>query len=80
MCKTGQPFSIAPATLAAETEMSRLNGDRARFQKDRKRKLLRRARLHLLRARLRKRTIEDAASASASMRMDDDGGPVRNGD
>jgi hypothetical protein len=38
--------------------MSKLNGDRARFQKDRKRKLLRRARLHAVLARLRKRVGE----------------------
>jgi hypothetical protein len=56
--------------------MSKLNGDRARFNKDRKRKLLRRARLHLVMARLRKRVGEDAASAAASLRMDDEGGPV----
>ena len=60
--------------------MSKLNGDRARFHKDRQRKLLRRARIHLVMARLRKRIGEDAASARASLRMHDEGGPVRNGD
>ena len=36
--------------------MSERNGDRARFQKDRKRKLLYRQRVRLLVARLRKKT------------------------
>jgi len=35
--------------------MSRRNGDRARFQKDRKRKLLRRQRIQTVMANLRKR-------------------------
>lgn len=35
--------------------MSERNGDRARFQKDRKRKLLRRQRLQALRASLREK-------------------------
>ena len=56
--------------------MSKLNGDRARFQKDRKRKLLRRERLHVVMAGLRKQTAE---TAQASVRMHDEGGPVRNG-
>jgi len=60
--------------------MSKLNGDRARFQKDKKRKLLRRERIHVVMARLRKRIGEDAASAGASLRMHDEGGPVRNGE
>jgi hypothetical protein len=47
--------------------MSEHNGDRARFQKNRKRKLLYRERVRLLVARLRKKT-DEAASADARSR------------
>jgi len=57
--------------------MSKLNGDRARFQKDRKRKMRLRERLHVAIAAVKKRTGDTAA---ASMRMHDEGGPVRNGE
>jgi len=60
--------------------MSKLNGDRARFQKDRRRKLLKRARLHVVMAGLMKRQREGATSDAASMRMHDEGGPIRYGD
>jgi hypothetical protein len=60
--------------------MSKLNGDRARFQKDRRRKLHRRQRIQTLIAGLRKRAADDAATDAASLRMDDDGGPPRTGD
>lgn len=59
--------------------MSKLNGDRARFHKDRKRKLLRRARIRLVMASLPTRHSKDATSA-ASMPMHDEGGRVRHGD
>jgi hypothetical protein len=60
--------------------MSKLNGDRARFQKDTKRKLLRRVRLRVAMARLRARNGDAATVAAASMRMQDEGGPVRHDD
>jgi len=60
--------------------MSALNGDRARFQKDRKRKLHRRQRIEALRAVLRKRAEEAASTRVASLNMHDEGGPARSGD
>lgn len=57
--------------------MSERNGDRARFQKDRKRKMLRRQRVHALVAQMRRRATEDAAAHAASAAMHDEGGPVR---
>jgi hypothetical protein len=60
--------------------MSALNGDRARFHKDRKRKLRHRQRIQALAARLRKRTEEQASSRKASGSMHDEGGPLRIGD
>ena len=60
--------------------MSRLNGDRARFQKDRKRKLLHRQRIHAIMARQKQQTDQDASSRAASIHMQDEGGPVRIGD
>ncbi|HET9831703.1 MAG TPA: hypothetical protein VFP91_08335 [Vicinamibacterales bacterium] len=60
--------------------MSRTNGDRARFQKDRKRKLLHRQRIRAFIATQRQQTDADASSRAASMRMQDEGGPVRTGD
>ena len=73
--------------------MSERNGDRARFQKERKRKLLHRQRLRAFVARLPKRTntsgasgtsvvasLADAASVNASLAMQDEGGPMRAGD
>jgi hypothetical protein len=59
--------------------MSERNGDKARFQKDRKRKLLRRQRVHALMARVRGRAGGESTGA-ASRRMNDEGGPVRTGD
>ena len=59
--------------------MSERNGDKARFQKDRKRKLLRRQRVHALMAGVRRRSGGDSLGA-ASRRMNDEGGPVRTGD
>ena len=47
--------------------MSKLNGDRALFQKNRKRKLLNRERVRLFVAKLRTKT-DEAASAGASTR------------
>jgi hypothetical protein len=60
--------------------MSELNGDRARFQKDRKRKLHRRQRIQSLVAQLRKRTEEQASSREAARSMPDEGSPLRSGD
>ena len=61
--------------------MSARNGDRARFHKDRKRRLHRRQQIQLLAARLgMKRTGGDALSRVASTDMQDEGGPVRLGD
>src|ERR1700730_8139502 len=59
--------------------MSERNGDRARFQKDRKRKLLHRQRIQALVAQLRKRADADRSSSAASLSMPDEGGPVRTG-
>lgn len=75
--------------------MSERNGDKARFQKNRKRKLLHRRRLQALMAGVLTRTaggasavadrsrvaaVTDAASRTASLAMQDEGGPTRAGD
>ena len=72
--------------------MSERNGDKARFQKNRKRKLLQRQRTRTLMARVpgqtsashAKKSVSgaspDAASARASRAMQDEGGPTRAGD
>jgi hypothetical protein len=66
--------------------MSERNGDRARFQKCRKRKLLHRQRIQALLMRLRKPIDErrpydaDDASRAASLAMQDEGGPTRSDD
>lgn len=61
--------------------MSERNGDRARFHKDRKRKLHHRQRIHALRAALQNRAEDANASArAASLKMQDEGGPLRRGD
>lgn len=61
--------------------MSERNGDRARFQKNRKRKLHHRQQVRALVARLEARRIQDApGSRVASLVMQDEGGPVRTGD
>lgn len=54
MYKTGQLDSAHRATLVMEVTVSKLNGDRARFQKNRKRRILRRVRLHAALARLQR--------------------------
>jgi len=59
--------------------MSERNGDKARFQKNRKRKLLFRQRVQALMAKVRKRA-DGQSSGAASRRMNDEGGPVRTGD
>jgi len=58
--------------------MSKLNGDRARFQKNRKRRMQLRQRLHALAARLQSRA--GPANTAASGVMLSEGGPVRVGD
>jgi hypothetical protein len=72
--------------------MSQRNGDRARFQKNRKRKLRHRQRIRALVTALQNRrdaasagrsvsvTSTDAASVKASLAMHDEGGPLRTGD
>jgi hypothetical protein len=73
--------------------MSQRNGDRARFQKNRKRKLRHRQRIRALVTGLRNRrdaaasadrgvtvTFTDAASVKASLAMHDEGSPMRTGD
>ena len=69
--------------------MSERNGDRARFQKDRKRKLLRRQRIQALRITVRTKTdaairsarpVNDAPAGEASLNGHDEGGPMRAGD
>jgi hypothetical protein len=72
--------------------MSQRNGDRARFQKNRKHKLRHRQRIRALVTALRNRrdaasadrsvtvTFTDAASVKASVAMHDEGGPMRTGD
>ena len=55
--------------------MSALNGDRARFHKDRKRKLHHRQRIQALAARLRKPAEEQTSSRVASGSLHDEGGP-----
>lgn len=75
--------------------MSERNGDRARFQKNRKRKLHHRQRIQALVSGLRKTTDEgtsgaadrsvtatftDAVSRTAPLFMHDEGGPTRTGD
>jgi hypothetical protein len=72
--------------------MSQRNGDRARFQKNRKHKLHHRQRIRALVTALRNRrdagasadrsvtvTLTDA-SVKASQAMHDEGGPMRTGD
>jgi len=73
--------------------MSELNGDRARFQKDRKRKLRHRQRIQTYLTALRCRThtagaarkrvagtTDDTATGAASRMMHDEGGPLRTDD
>lgn len=77
MCGRGQWQSKAPARLAS---MSERNGDRARFQKNRKRKLHHRQCIQALRLALRNRAAEQASTREASLNMHDEGGPARIGD
>ena len=72
--------------------MSERNGDRARFQKNRKRTIHQRQRIRALLSELKARTsapgakragtrtATDATSAEARLAMLDDGGPMRAGD
>ena len=74
--------------------MSARNGDKARFQKNRKRRLRQRQRTRALMAGALKRTAGDAstpldrsgtatlqdATSRASLAMQDEGGPIRGGD
>ena len=56
--------------------MSKLNGDKSRFQINRKRKMRLRERLIVAQATVGKKT----ETAAASEKMHDEGGPVRNGE
>jgi hypothetical protein len=60
--------------------MSRRNGDRARFQKDRKRKLRHRQRIQALTARVRTRAKDNTSTRAASAEMLEEGGQLRSGD
>lgn len=60
--------------------MSARNGDRARFYKDRKRKLRHRRRIQAFTARLKTRAEEKAATDTSSLNMHDEGGPTRIGE
>jgi hypothetical protein len=60
--------------------MSERNGDRARFHKDRKRKLRHRERIHALAAAVPKRALKDVSSRAASQGMLEEGGQLRAGD
>jgi hypothetical protein len=60
--------------------MSRRNGDRARFQKDRKRKLRHRQRIQALTAALRARAKDDTSTRAAAAEMLEEGGQLRSGD
>ena len=55
--------------------MSERNGDRARYHKDRKRKLHRRQRIQAFIVALRRRADEKASTDAASLDMQDEGGP-----
>ncbi|HZR26303.1 MAG TPA: hypothetical protein VFA59_22090 [Vicinamibacterales bacterium] len=58
--------------------MSKLNGDKARFEINRKRKMLHRQRIKALTLGLKTRRAE--TPSSASVRMSDEGAPLRSGD
>jgi len=60
--------------------MSERNGDRARFQKDRKRKLRHRQRIREFVRTLSKHSRDDVSSRAASQGMLDEGGQLRAGD
>jgi hypothetical protein len=60
--------------------MSERNGDRARFHKDRQRKLAHRRRIRARLAALKTRADERTATRVASLQMHDEGGPARSGD
>jgi hypothetical protein len=76
LSQTAQRLLLLLATL---TGMSERNGDRARFHKDRKRKLHRRQRIRALRVAV-KMGADQEASRAASLNMHDEGGPLRHGD
>jgi hypothetical protein len=59
--------------------MSAQNGERARFQRNRKRKVVQRQRLHAVMAEIVKRKAAAAETLAASMAMRDEGGAARIG-
>lgn len=63
--------------------MSKMNGDKARFQKYRKRKVLLRQRVRALMTRLgieSERKSQSATTRAASLAMQDEGGPAGTND
>jgi hypothetical protein len=60
--------------------MSERNGDRARDQKDRKRRLHLHHWIHAFVAALRRRVDEKASTDAASLDMQAEGGPSQSGD
>jgi hypothetical protein len=60
--------------------MSERNGDRARFQKSRKRKLHHRQRIRALRVAVKKCADDEASTRVGSLNMHDEGSPLRDGD
>jgi hypothetical protein len=60
--------------------MSQRNGDRARFHKDRQRKLRHRQRVRARLVAVKTRTDDATATRAASLAMSDEGGPARSGD
>ena len=64
--------------------MSERNGDRARFQKERMRKMHRRQRIQALVVAVQQRkdaaALAETAAAEASGAMHDEGGPMRSSD
>ena len=77
MCQIAHARFADAATLDV---MSERNGDRARYHKDRKRKLHRRQRIQAFIAALRRRADEKASTDAASLDMQDEGGPSGLGD
>jgi hypothetical protein len=68
MCSFAQPKDASAAMLCQEVHMSERNGDRARFQKDRKRKLRRRQRIQELIKTFRAGPETPAAPAKVAKR------------
>jgi hypothetical protein len=72
--------TAAPGVLRYGDGMSERNGDRARFQKNRKHKLRHRERIRAFAATVPKRAKDDVSPRTASQDMLDEGSPLRAGD